>query len=116
MSVHDGIPKTLDYATPPPCPAWIGILTRHAPTAMWAVALALYPVFAFGILPSLRSTSGSKDPQIYALQWAIGAVAARAAVALVRRERGGWSLAYIALYFVLPVIAELSADAWRASW
>jgi hypothetical protein len=64
------------------------------------------------LLDSLRRTSGSTDPHIFALRWAMTAIAARAAVALVRRERNWWSLAYIALYFVLPFIADISASWW----
>jgi hypothetical protein len=66
----------------------------------------------FEIFGSLHRTSGSTNPQINALNWAWGAIALRAAVALVRRERTWWSVVYIVLFFGLGLIADVVARWW----
>jgi hypothetical protein len=66
------------------------------------------------VFGSLRRTSGSTDPQIDALNWAWGAIALRSAIALARRERTWWSLAYVVLFFVLPLVADRAAKWWRS--
>ena len=115
MPMQDNTPATLEYETAQPQVPWATVVFRHAPTACWGVALILHPVFALAIVPSMRRTSGSTDPQIYALQWAIAAIALRAAIALLCRERTWWSLLYIALYFVLPFVADVTAKWWRSA-
>jgi len=115
MPVQENIPTTLEYETPQPGVPWGQLFVRYAPTALWAVALVLYPVFALEVLPGMRRTSGLTDPHINASQWAIAVIAIRAAVALVRRNRSWWSLAYIALYFVLPIVAGVTATWWRST-
>ena len=113
--MQENIPATLEYETPQPGALWGQLFVRYAPTALWAIALLLYPVFALEILPSTRRSSGSTNPHIYACQWAIAVIAIRAAIALIRRNRSWWSLAYIALYFVLPIVADVTAKWWRSA-
>jgi hypothetical protein len=69
----------------------------------------------FEVFGRLRSTSGSNSPQVNALNWAWSEVALRAAVALVRRERSWWALAYIALFFVPPFVADATTKWWRST-
>lgn len=115
MGEHENIPPTLEYETPRPKVPWDQTLLRYAPVVCWGIALALYPLFALEILPNTRKTSGSNDPQVYASQWAIAAIAVRATIALIRRDRSWWSLVYIALYFVIPAIADAVARMWRSA-
>ena len=113
--MQENEPAKLEYESRPPRPTWSALLVRHAPVAFWGVALALYPLLALYFLPGMRRTSGVTDPQIFALQCATPAIAVRAAIALFRRERNWRSLAYIALYFVLPIIAGVAAEWWWCS-
>ena|SRR5687767_3653892 len=116
MHVQESIPSTLECATPEPRLSLGHLLARYAPTGLWIIALVLYPVAALWILPSTRRTSGSNNPHIYAMQWALAAIAVRAAIALARRNRSWWSLAYIALYVILPVVADRTAKWWWSTW
>src|SRR5687767_1829132 len=85
---------TLDYETPPPPPSVAVIVLRNLPRAGWGFALVLCAGWVFEVFGGLRTTSGSNAPQVDALKWAWSAIALRAAVALVRRERTWWWLAY----------------------
>jgi hypothetical protein len=81
-------------------------------TLGWAIALAIFPVFAFWFLPSLRRTSGSTDPQITAVFWASLAIALRALVALLLRDRSHWWIIYVLAYPLLVLVAAVIAE-WR---
>ena len=113
MPVHDSSFTPLDYETPTPRQSVGAIILLIVPVAAWAIALALSLGMVFEVFGSLRRTSGSTDPQINALNWAWSAIALRAAVALVRRERTWWSLAYLALFFGLLFIAEATTKWWK---
>lgn len=115
MPVQDGTLTPLDYATPTPRSSVVVIVIRNLPVACWAIALVMSAGMVFEVFGSLRRTSGSTNPQISSLNWAWSAVALRAVVALVRREGTWWSLAYVALFFALPFIAEATVKGWRAS-
>jgi len=115
MPVQDGSLTPLEYEAPTLRPSVGKVIVRNLPLACWGIALVLCVGVVFEVFGSLRRTSGSTDPQIDALNWAWSALALRAVVALVRRERTWWSLAYIALFFVLPFIAEVTTNWWRAS-
>ena len=78
----------------------------------WAAALAMFPLFAFVLLPPFRRTHGG-NAEVDAVFWAFFAVAVRAAVALVLRNRSRWWLLYIALYFLLPIVAAVASECWR---
>jgi hypothetical protein len=73
MSLPRDAITTLDYETPAPRLRWRDVLIRYAPLLGWVVALALYPLFAFVVLDRMRSTSGSRDPYIDSLHWAVAA-------------------------------------------
>jgi hypothetical protein len=103
----------LDYETPT-APSVGEIVIRKLPLVCWRIALVLCLNRVFEISGSLRRTSGSNDPQIDALNWAWGALGVRAAVALLRRERTWWALAYLALFFVLPFVADATTKEWRS--
>src|SRR5688572_11129206 len=76
----------------------------------WVVVLAIFPIFAFWFLPGLRRTSGSTDPQITAVFWASLAIAIRAFVALLLKERSrGWIM-YVLAYPLLVVVAGAVAE------
>jgi hypothetical protein len=87
-------------------------LIRAVPLLVWLLLLVL--ITAFFAVPKL-STSGSNRPQMLALEWAFAAIAVRAMVALVRRQRTWWSLAYLVLFVVLPFIADRVRDLWLSS-
>jgi hypothetical protein len=106
------IPTTLDYATPTARLSRTRTILQFLPLGCWAVALSLSLALIFEIFGSLHSTSGSTDPQIRALNWAWSAIAIRSAIALLRRQRSWWSLAYIVLIFVLSIIADMTANWW----
>ena len=116
MPVQDSSLTPLDYATPTPAPSVGEIVVRNLPLACWGIALVLCVGTVFEMFGSLRRTSGSNSPQVDALNWAWSAIALRAAIALVRRERTWWSLAYVALFFVLPSIADATAKWWWRSF
>ena len=86
----------------------------RVPLAMlgWLVVLAIFPVFAFWFLPSMRRTSGSTDPQITAVFWASLAIVLRALVALLLRDRSRWWIIYVLAYPLLVVVAGAIAE-WR---
>jgi ABC-type Co2+ transport system permease subunit len=105
----------LDYETPTPRPSIGEVIFRNLPLVCWGIAIVLCMGMVFEVFGSLRRTSGSTDPQIDALNWAWTAVALRAAVALARRERTWWSLAYIALFFVLAIVTEVATKWWRST-
>lgn len=115
MPVQESSLTPLDYETPTPRPSVGEIVMRTLPLLCWAIALVLSAGMVFEVFGSLRSTSGSNRPQVDSLNWAWSAIAVRASVALVRRERTWWAIAYIALFFVLPFIADAVTKWWRAS-
>ena len=104
-----------DQQAPTPRPSVGDVVARKLPLVSWGIVLVLCLGMFFEVFGSLRRTSGSTDPQIYALDFAWSAIALRAAVALVRRELTWWSLAYIALFFVLPLVAEVTTKWWRST-
>jgi hypothetical protein len=115
MPVQDSTLTPLDYETPTPRPSIGEVVIRNLPLVCWGIALVLCLGMVFEVFGELRRTSGSNNPQIDALKWAWGAVALRAAIALLRRERSWWALAYIALFFVLPYVAEATTKWWRST-
>ncbi len=115
MPVQDGTLNPLDYETPTPRPSVGEFVIRNLPLLCWAIALVLSVGMVFEVFGSLRSTSGSNRPQVESLNWAWSAIAVRAAIALVRRESTRWALVYIALFFVLPFIADAATKWWRVS-
>jgi hypothetical protein len=115
MPVQESSLTPLDYETPTPRPSVGEIVIRNLPLLCWAIALVLSAGIVFEVFGSLRSTSGSNRPQVDSLNWAWSAIAVRASVALLRRERTWWAIAYIALFFVLPFIADAATKWWRAS-
>jgi hypothetical protein len=115
MPVQDSSLTTLDFERSTPRLSVAEIVVRNLPLAGWGIALVLCAGWVFEVFGGLRTTSGSNAPQVDALKWAWSAVALRAAVALVRRERSWWSLAYVALFFVLPFIADAVAKWWWRS-
>lgn len=115
MPSQDSKQAPLETAPQATTPSVVAILIRNTPLACWAITLVLSVGMVFEVFGSLRRTSGSTNPQIVSLNWAWTAIAVRAAVALVRRQRTWWSLAYVALFFALPFIAEITVKWWRAS-
>jgi len=115
MPVQDGTLTPLDYATPTPRPSSVAIVIQNLPLVCWAIALVLSAGMVFEVFGSLRRTSGSTNPQIDSLNWAWSAIALRAVIGLVRRQRTWWSLAYVTLFFALPFITEASVKWWRTS-
>ncbi|HEX8323278.1 MAG TPA: hypothetical protein VF595_05120 [Tepidisphaeraceae bacterium] len=115
MPVQDSILTSLGYGMPTARPSAGEIVIRNLPLACWAIALVLCVGMLFEVFGSLRNTSGSKRAQVYTLNWAWSAIVVRVSVGLVRRERTWCALAYIALFFILPFVAEATTKWWRAS-
>jgi hypothetical protein len=87
---------------------------RPLPLAIlgWLVVLAIFPVFAFWFLPSLRRTSGSTDPLITAVFWASLVIVLRALIALLLRDRSRWWILYVLAYPLLVFVAGAIAE-WK---
>jgi hypothetical protein len=100
-------PATLNYETPPRRKSIRELIIKYAPEVGWAFAFFLPIALIIKILLSGHSVDSIRSMgKMHALSGAWSAVALRAAIALVRRNRTWWSLLYLGLCLVLPFIAD----------
>lgn len=77
----------------------------------WWIALLLCVGMIF-VVGGFRPSSPYGQVLNYAVNWAWAAVAVRAVVGIVRGDRTWWSLLYLLLVFMLPIIALATAEWW----